>query len=139
MGVVVAIFGLLHFFIFIFSIFLFTVFFKKENYGRSELVTYLSIIMFVGMLGFFCANQITFASDDQSIMMTIGYTIVPITQASFAFFSYTVLYIINSKTKKNIRYAPILLGTITSAPVSVLMSTVLSQAYWNFLGKNIYG
>ena len=97
------------------------------------------MIFFVGALGFFCANQVAFASDDPSVMMTIGYTIVPITQASFAFLSYTTLYIVNSQTKKNIRFAPILLGIVTSAPISVLITTVLSQTYWNFLGKNIYG
>jgi hypothetical protein len=138
-AVIFAIFGLLHFFVFITSIALFTVFYKKENYGSSELITFISLIFIIGVVGFFTANQVAFISDDPSVLMSIGYSIIPITQASLALLSYSVLYLVNTKTKKPIKFAPICLGIIGSAPVSVLSTTLFSQPYWTFLGKSIYG
>lgn len=139
MGVVIAIFGLIHFFIFAGTIGVFLTFYKKENYTSKELTIYLITILSSTVIAFFIANQLALISDDPSVMMAIGYTVIPITQGSLAFLSYTIVNILNSSESRNIRYAPVLLGIITSAPVSLLATSTLSEFYWNWMGLSIYG
>ena len=125
--------GFFHIILFALSLFFFSVFFKKENYKKAEALSFGVSFLSVGILGFFVANHFSFLSSDSSVLLAVGYTVVPITQVAICMLSYPVVKGFNFK------YPPLFFGVMASAPLSFFLSTTLTQTYWEFLGRNIYG
>lgn len=126
-----------HIMAFMLAGFFFYTFYKKEHYTKKELVTFISTLFGIGILGFFAANHFSFLSSDSSVLLAIGYSAFPITQIAALLLVYPVFIVIEEKYK--LKFAPIFLGIIASAPFSFLLSGILTQHYWEFLGRSIYG
>lgn len=135
--IVMAILGIIHLFIFITAVGLFYIFYKKQNYSKDQILWFCTTFILAAISGFFFANHFSFISTDSSLLLAIGYSIFPITQISLLLLSYPIIQLLNRKYK--VKYAPVFLGIVASAPLSLLLMVTLAQFYWDFLGRSIYG
>jgi len=129
--------ALFHIFIFIACVAIFVLFYKKDKYSKIEISIFTLTIALVGVIGFFIANHFALLSTDKSVLLAMGYTAIPITQMGMVLLSYPIITLL--KERFNLRYPPIILGIIASAPFSYLLTTILSPTYWSYLGEKIYG
>ncbi|MBT4792936.1 MAG: hypothetical protein HON90_15275 [Halobacteriovoraceae bacterium] len=139
MAVILAIFGIIHFIIFLGGIFLFYLIYKKENYYKKDIYTYIVCTLILSLVGFFVGNHLAMFTGDGGVMKSVGYTAIPITQISFALLAYASIQYINYNEKYQVRMGPYILAAMTSAPLSLLLAASISQSYWQLLGKSIYG
>ena len=136
-GIFAGIVAMVHLLIFVTAIIAFCLYYKKVNLEKSQILIFAGLALTFGVLGFFVANHFAFITKDSGVMMTVGYTAVPITQMGLSLMSYPLVYMLQTKFK--VKYFVVLLGIVTSAPLSLLLAASFSQYYWEFLGKNIYG
>ncbi len=139
MAIVLSIFSVFYIVLFIASLALFYVFYKKQNYKIKHIFQYVITIILASITGFIVANHMAMIGDNNSVVASIGYAAIPITQASILLISYSVVQWMNKAAEKKIIYAPIFLGTVSSMSISFLMTLTVSKYYWAILGKNIYG
>lgn len=135
--IVFATIGIIHVFIFVLACCTFYFFYDKQGYRKSDFILFLGVTILSSLVGFLFANHYAFLSKDSSLLLSVGYACFPIAQGSMLLLSYPAIQLI--KYKYSIRYAPIFLGIVASAPVSLLLVVSFAQFYWDFLGKNIYG
>ena len=112
---------------------------KKDILSTSDLKVFFYIGFGITVLDFFISNHLAMFTGDSSVLAAIGYSAVPITQASVALISYSLLQILNKKNNKENKYTPYLLGSGFSAACAYGVTAALSPMYWEFLGKTIYG
>lgn len=123
--------------VFIFSLVCFFIAYKHSDYGVKDIYSYVFCFLVFGCLGFFVANHFALMTSDKSITLAMGYAAMPITQMSIAILSYPMIVLF--KDKIGLKYPPVFLGILASAPLSFLLTSTLSFYYWQFLGDSYFG
>ncbi len=139
MGILLGFISFLYIIICIGSIGAFIYFYKKAPYSKQDIALFVLAIFINMSASFFISNHLAMSIQGSGIMTSIGYSIVPITQFSFALISYPILQMINRSRNLRLNYAPAFLGAASSLAFSYGFASIASPLYWNLLGKNIYG
>ncbi len=134
MAIIFAVFGMLHFGLFILCLYSYKTFNGKKVYQKKDHIFFASTLILGTIISFFVVNHFALSITDASIMHAIGYSIIPITQVSLIFISYVLVSLTDS-----IKFSPIFLGLASSAPLTFLMTGLVGRIYWEFLGRSIYG